>query len=130
MAGDAHHQEWLLGEAEDTIRYFGVNETPPPEEGGEKPNNAFNCSMHGGCVKTEEFIPTEPVAGEFKYFLWGVGFVLGIGLEDGEITGETDELVCIGGSLDILADPDCGIEDVDKLREELCRLSPAAFCEA
>ena len=66
---------------------------------------------------------------EDKYFLSGVGFVLGIGLEDGEITGETDELVCIGGSLDILADPDCGIEDVDKLREELCRLSPDAFCE-
>ena len=58
------------------------------------------------------------------------GFVLGVALEDGEITGERDELVCIGDSLDILADPGCGIEDVDKLREELCKLSPDAFCEA
>jgi hypothetical protein len=86
--------------------------------------------MHGGCVKTEEFNPNEPEAGEFKYFLPGVGFVLGVALEDGEITGERDELVCIGDSLDILADPSCGIEDVDKLREELCKLSPDAFCEA
>jgi hypothetical protein len=129
-AGDAHRQEWLLGEAEDVIRYVGVTETPPAEEGGENPNDdAFSCSMHGGCVKTEEFIPPEPESGEFKYFLAGTGFVLGVGLEDGEITGERDELVCIGDSLDILADPSCGIEDADKLREELCRLSPDAFCE-
>jgi hypothetical protein len=120
----------LLGEAEDVIRYVGVTETPPAEEGGENPNDdAFSCSMHGGCVKTEEFIPPEPESGEFKYFLAGTGFVLGVGLEDGEITGERDELVCIGDSLDILADPSCGIEDADKLREELCRLSPDAFCE-
>ncbi len=129
-AGDAHRQEWLLGEAEDVVQYVGVTEAPTPEEGGENPNDAFSCSMHGGCVKTEEFNPNEPEAGEFKYFLPGVGFVLGVALEDGEITGERDELVCIGDSLDILADPSCGIEDVDKLREELCKLSPDAFCEA
>jgi hypothetical protein len=119
----------LLGEAEDVIRYVSVNEARPPEEGGENPNDAFNCAMHGGCVKTEEFIPTEPEAGEFQYFLAGVGFVLGVGLENGEITGETDELMCIGDSLDILTDPACGIEDADKLRETPCRLSPDAFCE-
>lgn len=129
-AGDAHRQEWLLGEAEDVIQYVGVAEAPTAEEGGENPNNAaFSCAMNGGCVKTEEFIPIEPEAGEFKYFLAGIGFVLGVALEDGEITGERDELVCIGASLDVLADPSCGIEDVDQLKEELCRLSPDAFCE-
>lgn len=127
-AGQAHRQEWLLGEAEDTISYVGVNEVPTAEEGGENPNIAFSCSMNGGCVKTEEFIPTEPEAGEFKYYLANVGFVLGVGLEDDEITGERDELLCIGDSLDILADPSCGIADVDKLRAELCRLSRDTYC--
>jgi hypothetical protein len=128
-AGHAHRQEWLLGEAEDVIQYVGVNESPAPEEGGDNPNDAFSCSMNGGCVKTEEFIPPDPESGEYKYFLAGTGFVLGVGLENGEITGERDELVCIGDSHDILDDPSCGIGDVDKLREELCRLSPDAFCE-
>jgi hypothetical protein len=127
-AGDAHRQEWLLGEAEDVIQYVGVNETPTREEGGDNPNDAFSCSLNGGCVKTEEFIPPDPESGEFKYFLAGTGFVLGVGLENGEITGERDELVCIGDSLDILDDPSCGIEDVDRLMEELCRLSPDALC--
>ena len=55
--------------------------------------------------------------------------VLAVGLEDGEITGEREELVCLGDSLDVLVDPDCGIADVDLLLDELCKLSPDAFCE-
>ena len=89
---------------------------------------AFSCAANGGCVKTEEFIPPEPESGEFKYFLAGIGFVLGVGLEDGEPTGERDELLCVGDSLDVLSDPACGIADVAQLKEELCRLSPA-FCD-
>jgi hypothetical protein len=49
-------------------------------------------------------------------------------MEDGEITGEREELVCVGDSLDVLDDPACGIEDPAALREELCAQS-AAFCE-
>jgi hypothetical protein len=124
-AGDAHRQEFLLGEAEDVIRYVDTMAIPRNKEGGENIN--FPCAPMG-CVKTEEFIPTEPEAGEFKYYLAGTGFVLGIALEDGEITGERDELVCTGDSLDILADPACGIDDAVKLMEELCKLAPDTFC--
>lgn len=122
---DAHRQEFLLGEAEDVIRYLDTMAIPTQMEGGE--NTSFPCAPMG-CVKTEEFIPTEPEAGEFKYYLADTGFVLGIALEDGEITGERDELVCSGDSLDILADVNCEIADVDKLRAQLCKMSPDAFC--
>ncbi len=51
-------------------------------------------------------------------------------MEDGEITGEREELVCVGQSLDVLSDnPDCGIGDPEALLEELCKLSPDAFCD-
>ena len=71
--GDAHRQEWKIGEAQDVIAQVGVAEAQDGEEGGEKPNNDFNCAMNGGCVKTEELIPPGPGTGEFKYFLAGTG---------------------------------------------------------
>jgi hypothetical protein len=130
IPGFTHRQEFALGEAEDTIRYIGLNEVPGEDEGGENPLSVnFACAPNGGCVKTEEFIPPDPSAGEYKYYLPNVGFVLGIGLEDGEATGERDELVCYGDSLAVLDAPECGIADVDALREELCRLAPDAFCD-
>jgi hypothetical protein len=49
-------------------------------------------------------------------------------MEDGEITGEREELVCVGDSLDVLDDPACGIDDPDALVEALCAQS-SAFCE-
>ena len=56
--------------------------------------------------------------------------MLGVALEDGKPAGGRDEVLCIGETLDVLADTMCGIEaaDLPQLREELCRLSPAAFC--
>ncbi len=128
IAGDAHRQEYLLGEAEDVIQYVaGVdNLTSVGEgEGGENPN--FPCG--GNCVKTEEFIPPEPDAGEFKYFIAGTGFVLGVSLEDGFPTGERDEVLCIGQSLDVLDNPDCDIGNTEDLLAQLCKLSPIAFCK-
>jgi len=130
MAGDAHRQEYLPGEAEDVIRYVaGVYSLTSVGigEGGENPN--FNCLDQ--CVKTEEFIPPEPDDGEFKYFIAGTGFVLGVGLEEGEPTGERDEVLCIGDSLAILEHPSCGIDilDLSELQEQLCELSPIAFCD-
>ena len=128
IVGDTHRQEYLLGEAEDLVRYVAGVDKPTSVgkgEGGENPN--FPCE--GNCVKTEEFNPTEPGAGEFKYYLPGTGFVLAVGLEDGKPTGERDEVLCTGNSLDVLSDPSCGIKDPSALLDQLCELSPAAFCD-
>lgn len=126
-ADEAHRQEYKLGEAEDVIRYVGLAEAPGADEGGENPDPAFACGANGGCLKTEEFVPPEPEVGEFKYYLAGTGFVLGVALEDGVPTGERDELLCSGDSLDVLSEPGCEIDDPDALLEALCRLAPD-FC--
>lgn len=126
VAGDAHRQEFALGEAEDILQYVALATAPGADEGGD--NEAFPCDPNL-CLKSYEFQPKEPGPAEFKYYLPGTGFVLGVELEDDEVTGVRDELVCIGDSLDLLQDPACGIGDPDALLEELCRLSPDAFCE-
>ena len=51
-------------------------------------------------------------------------------MEDGEVV-EREELACVGGSLGVLYEDQCGIgdeEEVDALIEELCKVSPEAFC--
>jgi len=128
LTGDVHRQEWLLGEAEDAITYVAGADAPTystgDDEGGENPH--FKCSESMmGCVKTEEFIPPEPDAGEYKYFIAGTGFVLGVALEDGEPTGEREELLCTGDTLTGVLDA-CGI--AAEVRDDLCDLSNA-FCE-
>ena len=75
-----------------------------------------------------DFAPLAPESTEFKYYLPGVGFVLALGLEDGELTGEREELVCFGDSLEVLEDESCGIEDPEALLDELCELH-SAFCQ-
>lgn len=125
VAGEAHRQEYALGEAEDIVRYIGTMTAPGGDEGGD--NEAFPCSPNL-CLMTLEFTPLEPESSEFKYYLPGTGFVLAVAMEEGEFTGEREELVCVGASLDILGDPACEIEDADALTEALCAQS-AAFCE-
>lgn len=125
--GVAHRQEYSLGEAEDIIQYRDAAGIPSAEEGGENP--LFPCAPHG-CLTTFDFAPIDPEATEFKYYKAGTGFVLAVAMEDGEFTGEREELMCVGGSLDVLADnTDCGIADPDALLETLCALSPEAFCD-
>ena len=124
-ADDAHRQEYALGEAEDIVRYLADMTEPTDDEGGD--NEAFPCSPNM-CLKVLEFSPLEPESTEFKYYLPGTGFVLAVDMEDGEITGEREELVCVGDSLDVLDDPACGIDDPDALVEALCAQS-SAFCE-
>jgi len=124
-AGDAHRQEFSLGEAEDIIQYVSLAAAPSEEEGGD--NGAFPCNPDQ-CLKTLEHAPLEPDGSEFKYYLAGIGFVLAVAMEDGEFTGEREELVCIGDSLAILLDPSCEIGDPEGLLEELCKLAPDAFC--
>lgn len=126
MVGDAHRQEFFLGEAEDLTTYLDTAADVPVEEGGAGTLPvAFQCSAN--CLKTQEFIPPEPDAGEFKYYRSGIGFVLGVALEDGVPTGERDELVCVGDSLAVLQTPDCDIGDPAGLLDALCELS-TAFC--
>lgn len=125
--GIAHRQEFSLGEAEDIIQYLDDAAVPSDDEGGD--NELFPCAP-GVCLKTFDFAALDPEATEFKYYKPGIGFVLAVAMEDGEITGEREELVCIGDSLDVLSDdPDCGIGDPEALLEELCKLSPDAFCD-
>ena len=123
--GDAHRQEYSLGEAEDIIRYVADMAAPGEDEGGD--NAAFPCSPDA-CLKTLEFAPLEPESSEFKYYLPGTGFVLAAAMDDGEFTGEREELVCVGDSLEILGSPACGIDDPEALFEVLCAQSPA-FCD-
>jgi hypothetical protein len=125
--GIAHRQEFALGEAEDIIQYLGSNTAPSEEEGGNNPG--FSCGSDQ-CLQTFDFAPIDPSSTEYKYYLPGVGFVLAVAMEDGELTGEREELVCVGDSLDVLSeDPTCGINDAEALLEELCRLAPDAFCD-
>lgn len=126
VPGDIHRQEMSLGNAEDVVEYLDLNAVPTAEEGGENP--AFACAPDG-CLRTFDFSPLDPEATEFKYYLGGTGFVLAVGLEDGELTGEREELVCAGDSLDVLNTPACGVENPDALRTELCELVPDALCE-
>ncbi len=125
VPGDTHRQEFALGEAEDIVEYVSLNASPTEEEGGENPN--FPCA--GQCLKTFDYAPIDPEATEYKYYLPGVGFVLAVGMEDGELTGEREELICVGESPDILAGAACGIENHEALLEELCINAPDAFCD-
>ena len=75
-------------------------------------------------------IPRDPGQAEYKYYLPGTGFVLAVKLdEDGEPTGEREEVTCIGDSLDVLDDPACGIADPDALLDALCVWAPEALCD-
>ena len=124
QADRAHRQQFFLGEAEDVVQFVDLTADVSAGEGGD--NLLFPCA--GQCLKTAETSPLEPAAGEFKFYRPGVGFVLAVDHEDGVPTGVRDELVCAGDSLALLDDPSCGIADPAALREELCELSPAAFC--
>jgi hypothetical protein len=125
VVGDAHRQEFALGEAEDIVQYVDTMTAPGDDEGGN--NAAFPCGENM-CLKTLEFSPLEPDSREFKYYLPGTGFVLAVAFENGEFTGEREELVCVGESLEVLDDPSCEIADPLAFREELCTLA-AVFCE-
>ncbi|WP_316364473.1 hypothetical protein [Candidatus Thiodiazotropha sp. CDECU1] len=121
--GIAHRQEFSLGEAEDIVQYVDLAGIPSVE------NENFPCADSGGCLMTYDFAPLEPESSEFKYYSPGIGFVLAEAMEDGEFTGETEQLLCVGDSLDILEDPACEIEDPEELLEELCELAAEAFCD-
>ena len=63
--GDYYRQEMYLGEAEDMGAVVALDVSV---------SVAFDD--YDGCVQTRDFTPIEPDALEYKYYAWGVGFVL------------------------------------------------------
>ncbi len=124
VPGHGDRQEMATDEAEDYVRYESLAATPSAEEGGDV--DAFPCN--GTCLQTFEVNPHDPGEAEYKYYLPGTGFVLATKLEDGEPTGEREEVTCIGSSIDVLNDPSCGIADPAALFDALCAWAPEALC--
>lgn len=125
VVGQGDRQEMATDEAEDYVEYVSLATTPSDEEGGDVA--AYPCD--GGCMQTFEVNPHDPGQAEFKYYLPGTGFVLATKLdEDGNPTGEREEVTCVGDSLDILNDPSCGIADPEAMFEALCLWAPDALC--
>jgi hypothetical protein len=125
VVGEGDRQEMATDEAEDFVEYVSLAASPSEDEGGDA--GAFPCN--GTCLKTFEVNPRDPGQAEHKYYLPGTGFVLATKLdENGEPTGEREEVTCIGDSLDILGDPSCGIADPEALFDALCLWAPEAFC--
>ena len=103
--GDMHRQEYALGEAEDIVEYLSTDADPADEGISEDVlAEMYRCSTAGNtCLMTYDSAPLEPGHAEFKYYLAGAGFVLAVGIEDGEIQEDGGEwLVCEGDSLDVL----------------------------
>lgn len=129
--GQVDRQEYAIGEAEGVVSYLDLTAIPSDEEGGQNPNDssfACNASNDGDCLMTFDSSAQEPESTEYKYYLKDVGFVLAVEMEDEEITGEREELICVGDSLDVLSTDACGLNDVEGLLDVLCELSPGAFC--
>ncbi|REJ81788.1 MAG: hypothetical protein DWQ36_14880 [Acidobacteria bacterium] len=124
VPGEGDRQEMASDEAEDYVEYLDLAATPSAAEGGDV---AF-APCAGGCLRTFEANPHDPGESENKYYLPGTGFVLATKFEDGEPTGEREEVTCVGDSLEVLDDPACGIDDVEALREALCVWSPEDLC--
>lgn len=124
VPGEGDRQEMATDEAEDYVRYENLMTSPSEDEGGDV--ESFPCN--GGCLQTFEVNPHDPGEAEYKYYLPGTGFVLATKLEDGEPTGEREEVTCSGDSLEVLDEPSCGIADTDALLEALCGWAPEALC--
>ena len=130
--GEVDRQEYAIAEAEDLVEYLDEMAVPSDVGGDfQNPNSLYQCmGSPGNCRKTRDSSALEPESTEFKYYIAGVGFVLAVAIEDGEITEEREELVCHGGSLDILTTPECGFEEeqAEELVEKLCEVAPQVFC--
>ena len=124
VIGNGDRQEMATDEAEDYVRYENMGVSPSDDEGGD--DMAFPCN--DTCLQTFEVNPRDPGQAEYKYYLPGTGFVLATKLEDGEFTGEREEVSCSGDSLAILNDSSCGIADVGALLDAMCARAPEALC--
>jgi hypothetical protein len=80
MVGDVYRQEFALGDAEDAAEVVSTT--------GSESVPAASCA--GDCVVTRDFTPIEPDAAENKFYAPGIGLIL-------EVDLETGELVSMGG---------------------------------
>jgi hypothetical protein len=135
MVGVAERQEWALDEAEDVVEYLSLGTEPDEEFGGNNLNQDGAYSCEGGtCLGTQDINPLDPEESELKFYKPEVGFVLALDFEDGEFTGEREELACQFESLgDFYAQgmAACGfsMEEFEELTEDLCEVAPDAFCD-
>lgn len=74
MVGQVYRQEYLLREAEDVGAVLSLNETVSP---------AYGTFMN--CLQTEDYSPLEPGALEHKYYAPGIGLVLEVKPDSGEM---------------------------------------------
>ena len=120
--GQVDRQEYAIAEAEDVVEYLSLSAAPGLDEGGQNMNDpSFGCvgdgNAEGDCLKTLDTSALDPESTEFKYYRAGVGFVLAVSMEDGEIDGEREELVCVGDSLEVLSS--CGLSQLEDLLEKV-----------
>jgi hypothetical protein len=132
--GTAERTEWALDEAEDIVEYLSGATEPDEEFGGNNTNQEEYSCEGDACLGTEDTNPLDPEQSELKFYKPGVGFVLALDFEDGEFTGEREELAC---DFDTLGDfytqgmAACGfsMEEFEELTEDLCEVAPGAFCD-
>ena len=74
MIDQIYRQEFLLGEAEDVGEVVSLTETV-----------TSNGIEYTDCLQTLDYTPLEPDAVEYKYYKAGVGFVLEVKPDSGEM---------------------------------------------
>lgn len=126
VPGSGDRQEMASDEAEDYVRYESLGATPSASEGGDLD---YPLACNDNCLKTYEVNPRDPGAAEYKYYRPGTGFVLATKLdENGEPTGEREEVSCVKDSLEdaLNAGAECGIGFPEELLAAICAWAPEA----
>ena len=83
-----YRQELYLGEAEDAAQKIHISNDPVTVPYPQGAGTTFNSNI----LKNYEFSVLEPGVAENKYYAPGVGLLVEQALEDGEPTGEVNEL--------------------------------------
>ena len=86
--GTVYRQELYVGEAEDAAQKIQISNDPVTVLYTPGVDTTFNENV----LKNYEFSVLEPGVGENKYYAPGVGLLVEEALEDGEPTGEVNEL--------------------------------------
>ncbi len=131
--GTAERTEWALDEAEDIVEYLSDATEPDEEFGGNNTNQVGYSCAGDQCLGTRDTDPLGPDESELKFYKPGVGFVLALDFEDGEFTGEREELLCdfeTLGDFYAMGQAACGFSamEFEEITEDLCEVAPDSFC--